>query len=305
MVANRRHISENNKPMSIMRNHAVTDHSDKWHVDFWGKIGKFTKIIGKIHGSRKKKRGQSRITGKIKDFNSRFTKKIKLNSRITEKIRGGQFTVHEENKTQFTVHSKNKSPITVHGNTSLRPSMDVNWWIMLGQNDHYVGTNLFFLDRVSMMAFIDQGMNLIWTMMLYSRADINNVWSVEKYLCTPCHHSVCKPLHAVELFDSTGMTLSEPLRPNSNGSELGESLAVVVLLWFCACEGVHNTDTFRLSAWALSPFMLESVWRRWWCLGGCSGGPCLTRFEILLWGNLWSQYGMMILFHVLICRQTW
>ena len=46
---------------------------------------------------------------------------------------------------------------------------------MLGQNDHYVGTNLFFLDRVSMMAFIDPGMNLIWTMMLYSRADINNV----------------------------------------------------------------------------------------------------------------------------------
>ena len=92
-------------------------------MDFGGKIGKFTKIIGKIHGSRKKKRGQSRITGKIKDSNSRFTKKIKLNSRITEKIRGGQFTVHEENKTQFTVHSKNKSPITVHGNTSLRPSM--------------------------------------------------------------------------------------------------------------------------------------------------------------------------------------
>ena len=62
--------------------------------------------IGKIHGSRKKKRGQSRITGKIKDSNSRSMKKIKLNSRITEKIRGGQFTVHEENKTQFTVHSK-------------------------------------------------------------------------------------------------------------------------------------------------------------------------------------------------------
>ena len=91
-------------------------------MDFGGKIGKFTKIIGKIHGSRKKKRGQSRITGKIKDSNSRFTNKIELNSRITEKIRGGQFTVHEENKTQFTVHSKNKSPITVHGNTSLRPS---------------------------------------------------------------------------------------------------------------------------------------------------------------------------------------
>ena len=92
-------------------------------MDFGGGIGKFTKIIGKIHGSRKKKRGQSRITGKIKDSNSRFTKKIKINSRITEKIRGGQFTVHEENKTQFTVHSKNKSPITVHGNTSLRPSL--------------------------------------------------------------------------------------------------------------------------------------------------------------------------------------
>ena len=123
---------------------------------------------------------------------------------------------------------------------------------MLGQNDHYVGTNLFFLDRVSMMAFIDPGMNLIWTMMLYSRADINNVLVSGE-----------RPLHAVELFDSTGMTLSEPLRPNSNGSEIGESLAVVVLLWFCACEGVHNTDTFRLSVWALSPFMLESVWRRW------------------------------------------
>ena len=94
--------------------------------DIWilgGKLETFTKIMGKIHGSRKKKRGQSRITGKIKDSNSRFTKKIKLNSRITEKISGGQFTVHEENKTQFTVHSKNKSPITVHGNTSLRPSL--------------------------------------------------------------------------------------------------------------------------------------------------------------------------------------
>ena len=91
-------------------------------MDFGWKIWKFTKIIGKIHGSRKKKRGQSRITGKIKDSNSRFTKKIVLNSRITEKISVGQFTVHKENKTQFTVHSKNKSPITVHGNTSLRPS---------------------------------------------------------------------------------------------------------------------------------------------------------------------------------------
>ena len=112
MVSDRGHISENNKPISIMSNQLrVITIND---MDFGGKIGKFTKIIGKIHGSRKKKRGQSRITVKIKDSNSR----------ITEKIRGGQFTVHEENKTQFTVHSKNKSPITVHGNTSLRPSLN-------------------------------------------------------------------------------------------------------------------------------------------------------------------------------------
>ena len=26
------------------------------------------------------------------------------------------------------------------------------------------------------------------------------------------------------------------------------------------CEGVHNTNTFRLFVWDLSPFMLESVW---------------------------------------------
>ena len=113
-------------------------------------------------------------------------------------------------------------------------------------------------------------------------------------------------------------TVSEPLLPNSNGPELDESLAVVVLLWFCACEGVHNTDTFRLYVCDLRPFMLESVWRRWWCLGGCRGEPitkfywffhqstsCLTRFEILIWGTIWRQYGMMILFHVLICLQTW
>ena len=124
MVADRRHISENNKPISIMSNQLrIITIND---MDFWAKMGKFTKIIGKIHGSRKKKRGQSRITGKIKDSNSRFTKKIELNSRITEKISGGQFTVHEDNKTQFTVHSKNKSPITVHGNTSLRPSYNSN-----------------------------------------------------------------------------------------------------------------------------------------------------------------------------------
>ena len=74
MVADRRHISENNKPISIMSNQLrITTIND---MDFWAKMGKFTKIIGKIHGSRKKKRGQSRITGKIKDSNSRFTKKI-------------------------------------------------------------------------------------------------------------------------------------------------------------------------------------------------------------------------------------
>ena len=113
-------------------------------MDFGRKIGKFTKIIGKIHGSRKKKRCQSRITGKIKDSNSQFTKKIKLNSRITEKIRGGQFTVHEENKTQFTVHSKNKSPITVHGNTSLRPRpsrlvywLNGRWFLQIQVVDRY------------------------------------------------------------------------------------------------------------------------------------------------------------------------
>ena len=132
MVANRRHISETNKPMSIMRNQLRIITINDMDLGGGG-IGKFTKIIGKIHGSRKKKRGQSRITGKIKDSNSQFTKKIKLNSRITEKIRGGQFTVHEENKTQFTVHSKNKSPITVHGNTSLRPSYMINWYTVWNQ----------------------------------------------------------------------------------------------------------------------------------------------------------------------------
>ena len=74
MVADRRHISENHKPISIMSNQLrIITIND---MDFGGKIGKFTKIIGKIHGSRKKKRGQSRITGKIKDSHSRFTKKI-------------------------------------------------------------------------------------------------------------------------------------------------------------------------------------------------------------------------------------
>ena len=46
---------------------------------------------------------------------------------------------------------------------------------MLGQNDHYVGTNLFFLDKISTMTFRDPGMNLVWTMLLYSRAEINNI----------------------------------------------------------------------------------------------------------------------------------
>ena len=90
---------------------------------FWGGNWKIHEDNRQNSRFTEKKIGQSRITGKIKDSNSRFTKKIKLNSRITEKIRGGQFTVHEENNTQFTVHSKNKSPITVHENTSLRPSI--------------------------------------------------------------------------------------------------------------------------------------------------------------------------------------
>ena len=32
------------------------------------------------------------------------------------------------------------------------------------------------------------------------------------------------------------------------------------LLWFCACEGVHNPDTFRLFVWALRLFMFELMW---------------------------------------------
>ena len=53
MVADRRHISKNNKPISIMSNQlrikAIND------MDFGGNIGKFTKIIGKftVHGKRK------------------------------------------------------------------------------------------------------------------------------------------------------------------------------------------------------------------------------------------------------------
>ena len=75
-------------------------------------------------------------------------------------------------------------------------------------NDHYVGTNLFFLDRVSTMTFRDPGMNLTWTMMLYSRADINNVLvSGEIFMYTDSVPSFCLLATAVELFDSTGMTL--------------------------------------------------------------------------------------------------
>ena len=99
--------------------------------------------------------------------------------------------------------------------------------MILGQNYHYVGTNWFFLDRVITMSFRDPGMILTWTMMLYSLADINKMLvSVQKDFCTPCHPSVCKPLLWSCLINQND-TVSEPLLPNSNGSELGESLAVL------------------------------------------------------------------------------
>ena len=87
-----------------------------------GKIGKFTKIISKIHGSRTKKKDQSRFKGKIRDSID-GSKIIKYPFTNYSENKGNKFTVQEENKTQFTVHSKNKSPITVHGNTSLRPNL--------------------------------------------------------------------------------------------------------------------------------------------------------------------------------------
>ena len=94
---------------------------------------------------------------------------------------------------------------------------------MLGQNDHYVGTNLFFLDIVSMI--IHRSGNE--PMMLYSRADINNVLvsgEILLYTVPPfclfvqrCQAYSDQPegMRAepknnstdVELFDSTGMTL--------------------------------------------------------------------------------------------------
>ena len=94
MVADRRHISENNKSISLMSNQLqIITVNEYIYIDIWilGEIGKFTKIICKIHDSRKKKRGQSRITEKIKECNSQFTKKIKLNSRFTEKIRARKY----------------------------------------------------------------------------------------------------------------------------------------------------------------------------------------------------------------------
>ena len=36
-------------------------------------------------------------------------------------------------------------------------------------------SKIYVFADVLILAFIDPGMNLIWTMMLYSRADINNV----------------------------------------------------------------------------------------------------------------------------------
>ena len=62
-------------------------------MDFGGKIGKFTKIIGK---------------------NPRFTENEKRSITNHRENKGFQFTVHEENKTQFTNHRENKGR-SIHG----------------------------------------------------------------------------------------------------------------------------------------------------------------------------------------------
>ena len=62
------------------------------HMDLRGEIGKFTKIISKIHDSRKRK-------------------ELITNHRENK---GVQFTVHEENNTQFTNHRENKGT-SIHG----------------------------------------------------------------------------------------------------------------------------------------------------------------------------------------------
>ena len=63
MVANRRHISENNTHMSIMRNQ-LRIITINYIMDFGGEIKKFTKIIGKFHGSRKQKKVNHESQGK-------------------------------------------------------------------------------------------------------------------------------------------------------------------------------------------------------------------------------------------------
>ena len=93
MVADRRHIFEINKPISTMRNQLriimVSKYISRPNMDLGGGGGleNSRRIISKIHGSWKKKRGQSRIIGKINESNSWFTKKIRPNSRFAEKIK--------------------------------------------------------------------------------------------------------------------------------------------------------------------------------------------------------------------------
>ena len=85
-------------------------------------------------------------------------------------------------------------------------------------------------------------------------------WSVEKDFCTPCHHSVCKPLLWSCLIQPEWHCFWT-IASKCQWSRTRWITSSYGLLWFCACEGVHNPDTFRLSVWAPSPFMLESVWK--------------------------------------------
>ena len=88
MVADRRHISENNKPISIMSNQLrIITIND---MDFGGKI----------HEDNRQ--------------NSRFTEKEKRSITNHRENKGFQFTVHEENRTQFTNHRENKER-SIHG----------------------------------------------------------------------------------------------------------------------------------------------------------------------------------------------
>ena len=82
-------------------------------------------------------------------------------------------------------------------------------------------------------------------------------WSVEKDCCTPCHHYVCKPLLWSCLIQPEWHCFWT-IASKCQWSRTRWITSSYVLLWFCACEGVDNPDTFRLYVWAPSPFMLES-----------------------------------------------